>query len=144
MNWISNSQYGCLAKTSNSLALADATNYVSSYLDKHDYTMDRFVEVKKAFDTVDRSYDKKKWTIMLYGIYQIFFGDNIFIMFTMCITMYYKTVVWWWSHIWCTSKIVIWLILFNLYINDIVDVSNFVLSYIVNIELNGYRQISSI
>ena len=59
MNWISNSQYGCLAKTSNSLALADATNYVSSYLDKHDFTMDRFVKVKKAFDTVDRSYDKK-------------------------------------------------------------------------------------
>ena len=62
---INNSQYGFKAKTSTSRALADATHYIMSNLDNGYFTMGIFINLRKAFNTVDIiKYFVKKITIL--------------------------------------------------------------------------------
>ena len=51
---------------STSYAIADATNYITSSLDKTPFTMDIFIDLKKTFDTVNHEILLKK--LNLYGI----------------------------------------------------------------------------
>ena len=46
--------------------IADATNYITSNLDKNHFTMEIFIDLKKAFNTVDHGVLLKK--LDLYGI----------------------------------------------------------------------------
>ena len=62
----SNSQYGFKANTSTSHTLADASNYITSNLDKDHFTMRLFIDPRKTFDTVDHSVLLK--TLEYYGI----------------------------------------------------------------------------
>ena len=52
---LSNCQYGFSAKSSTSLALVDATNYISSCLERRLLTMGIFIDLIKTFDTVVES-----------------------------------------------------------------------------------------
>ena len=47
------SQCGFRTKSSTSNTIADATNYVTSSLDRKYFTIDIFIDLMKAFDTVD-------------------------------------------------------------------------------------------
>ena len=59
-NILSNCQYGFREKTSTSHALEDATNYISSCLERRLLTMGIFIDLRKAFDTVDHNILLKK------------------------------------------------------------------------------------
>ena len=63
---ISASQNGFKANTYTCYAIPDATNYITSILDKNHLTMSTFIDLKKKFDTVDHGVLLKK--LGFYGI----------------------------------------------------------------------------
>ena len=67
-NSISDTQYGFRVKSSTSSAIADATNYITSSLDKDYFTMGIFIDLRKAFDTVDHAILLKNWIFMVYVV----------------------------------------------------------------------------
>ena len=54
-NIITECQYGFKNNHSTVHAVLDATNFISSALDKNKFVMGIFVDLKKAFDTVDHT-----------------------------------------------------------------------------------------
>ena len=54
-NILSNSQYGFRTSHSTSMALMELTEEISSAIDKKHYLVSIFVDLKKAFDTIDHT-----------------------------------------------------------------------------------------
>ena len=52
-NIITDIRYGFKSNHSTAHALIDANNYISTSLDKGNFTMGIFLDLRKAFDTVD-------------------------------------------------------------------------------------------
>ena len=63
---IVNSQYGFKSNHSTVHALIGANDYISNSLDKGNFTMGVFVDLRKAFDTVDHTILLQK--LEFYGI----------------------------------------------------------------------------
>ncbi len=65
-NILSNSQYGFRTNHSTSMALMELTEEISTAIDKRQYFVSIFVDLKKAFDTIDHTILLKK--LSKYGI----------------------------------------------------------------------------
>lgn len=59
-NILGNSQYGFRTNHSTSMALMELTEEISTAIDKRQYFLSIFVDLKKAFDTIDHTILLKK------------------------------------------------------------------------------------
>ena len=65
-NTLCKGQYGFRQKLSTSLAISDLIEEITSQIDKQNVTIGVFIDLKKAFDTIDREILLNK--LKLYGI----------------------------------------------------------------------------
>ena len=66
-NILSPSQYGFISSMSTTEALLDLVEEITTSLEKHKYTVGEFIDLKKAFDSVDHDILCKKTAFLWFA-----------------------------------------------------------------------------